>query len=202
MATACNFCRGDGHNCAGDVAIAATRNIAACRIHGDRFLPRDQARCDLVFDVCERRFLGLGKAFHIVMGELDIFFQFLRHKVASGLDFGLCQDDITVVFVEFRRIFARLVVAAGLDVRQDALDQFVHVGCAGLRGEGRFFQIITCHVGPALFVNVRKHGCRNRRDKGDHKHDNQHEENEGHGAPCNFENGFAGDAGNHKQVQA
>ena len=50
--TARNLGRGHGHDRAGDVAIPATRDIAACRIHRDRLLPCDQTRDDFVFDVC------------------------------------------------------------------------------------------------------------------------------------------------------
>ena len=54
------------------MAITPAGYIAASRIDGDSFLTGDIARLNFHLDIGDRAFLELGKAFNIVMGELDI----------------------------------------------------------------------------------------------------------------------------------
>ena len=136
---------GHGHDRAGNVAVAPARHVTTSGIHRDCLLPGDHAGHDFEFDIRKGAFLRLGKAAHVVMGEVDILLQFLRHQCSSSFDFFFRQDDVAVVLIELGRVFHGLRIAALFDVVEDRANGFPHIGGVGLRGQGGFFQILSGH---------------------------------------------------------
>ena len=136
-----DLCRCDGHDGAGDMAVAPAGHIATRRLDRDTFLPRDQAGNDFDLDVLQRRFLGLGKTAHIGVAELDIALYLVGNQRRRGSYLFLREDDAAVVSVEFRGVIQGGPVAACLDIPQNGLNDFVDIRSIAFGRECRFFQI-------------------------------------------------------------
>jgi hypothetical protein len=199
MFAACHLGGGHSHDRTGDMAVAPTRNIAACRLDGDAFLTSDQTRNHLHLDILQRGLLGFGKAAHIGVAEFDIALDLLGDEGCGGVNLGFGQDDAAFVFVEFLGVIQCGLIAASLDVIQDGLDDFSDIGRIAFGGQGRFFKILTGHF-QILFVDVREQDRGDRRDIGNHQNHDQHEEDERHGTGGDLEDGFARDTRDNEQV--
>ena len=157
MVAARNLCCRHRHNRRSDVAVPATGHITPSRINGDRFLAGDEAGNNLILNIADCGLLRLGKPFDVIMGELNILFQLLWHQRCGRCDLFRGQDHIAIVFVELRRIFQRLGVSAFLNVVENALHDVLDIRCAGLRCEGRLFEILKCHERFALPLREKMH---------------------------------------------
>ena len=95
--------------------IPAPGDIAARRPDGDTFLTSNQSWDHLVFNICQSGFLGLSKAFDVIMRKADIGLEPFRHKGKCGLNLCFCKLDITIVIIKFTGIFQRRLIATLLN---------------------------------------------------------------------------------------
>ena len=111
-----DLCGGDRHNSRGNVRISATGNVTASCLDRDAFLTGDQAGNNLVFDIGQRGFLRLSKAFNVVMRKANVRLKPFRDHSTSGFNLSFGQLDITVVIVKLTGIFQRCFVATLFDL--------------------------------------------------------------------------------------
>ncbi len=145
MAASGHLGGGHRHDGAGDMAVAPTGHIAARRIDRDRLLPGDHARHDLDLDIRDGRLLHLGKAAHVVMGELDVLLELLGNQAHRRRRSLLRQQDAAVVTVELLGVFQRLRITARLDIGKDVLDRLVHFGRIRFRGQAGLLEVFARH---------------------------------------------------------
>ena len=156
MAASSHFGCGHCHNRRGNVAVPPTGRITACGVHWDRFLPSNETRNNLHFHVRNRGLLRLGKPFHIVMGELDISLELVRHLRAGRFDLFRSQKHVALVFVELGRIFQRFGVATLLNLVKNVLHDLMSLRRIRLGGQRCFFQIVTGHLDWILLIDFRQ----------------------------------------------
>ena len=159
MIAARHFRRCHRHDCAGNMAVTAARHVTTRRVNRNGFLTRNQSWNNFMFNIAYRGFLRLCKPAHILMGELNIFFQLLWHQCAGGGNFFLREDNIAIVFIKFLRVFERFCIAAVFNIVQYPSNNIMDVGRIGLCGKRCFFQVVSCHSYFALFIDIWKHCC-------------------------------------------
>ena len=137
---------GHAHDGRGDVAVAPARHVAAGGLHGDALLAGDEARDQLDLGIADALALGLGEAAHLIVSEPDVVLQLLRHLVGRGPAHLFGHDDLALPAVELARVLAGLLLAAPLDVVQNALDGLAHIGLVGRGRLCGLLQIVDCHV--------------------------------------------------------
>ena len=127
------------------MAVAACGHIAACSINWDSLLTRDNAWADLHLHVFNGGTLRLGKAAHVLMGELDVVLELLRNLVRGGGDLFFREDHVAFVLVELLRVFQRRLITARLDIGEDVLDDCMRFGRIGFRRKWCLLQIGARH---------------------------------------------------------
>ena len=122
------------------------------------FLPGREPRHHLDLEILQCLFLRFGKAPDIVMREPDVLFDPFGNKSGCGGDFIFRQYDAAIIFVELCGIGQRSFIAAGFDVAQDALNDFMDIRCITGRRQGRLFQILSRHH-TILLISSGKKRC-------------------------------------------
>ena len=113
--------------------ITPARHVAADRIHRDVPVPENDARQRLDVEIAQRRLLRFREIAHLRLGEFDVVEIALLHLADGALHLGRRQlERSRRPIVEFLRQVAHRCVLARVDVGEDLLDRFAHLGVGRL----------------------------------------------------------------------